>query len=27
MPDILFIGIGLGFLAIAMLYAEACERL
>jgi hypothetical protein len=27
MLDILFIGIGLGFLAIAMLYAEACERL
>jgi hypothetical protein len=27
MLDILFIGIGLGFLAVAVLYAEACERL
>lgn len=27
MLDILFIAIGLGFLAIAMLYAVACDRL
>jgi hypothetical protein len=27
MLDILFVGIGLGFLAIAAIYAEACERL